>query len=800
MSNLGNAATELKLAYQDSKLAIAGDWDGDTQGNSGVFYAMKVAKQLRIPLFLPSTANGQKIDYNDIYKDFGEEGVKTRLAQKAYRLPVPQDRLSYLLKLLEYAPEAHLNQVIKGIASASLLGDKISVDDLSTKVHKIAEDRIERAEVSALLADFLRAKTKRLAKHSTISAESVDFQENFLAEVGENGNMKIPSMVLQRIEHHMGKDRIILLQSPTGTGKTQEVLKPLADKLETFIIGAPRKGLAKFNAGVFNADYYSDDRTGSKVRIVRESLCTQSFGSWRYYDGQKNKLLTARNCLVDEGDQAISQLLSLGNQTERASNFVGFRDCINEMSTILADAFLNENTVAQIKDIAPGKEIVHINIAFPQGMAARRETTLTDRPENVIEAMSQSTAKGEQSVLFTDSRATALRTHRFIQEKNSGSKGLVITDKPEPQMLPAIQRFFENPNGEIKNWDYVIMSPKVVSGVSITDNYFTKHYGIFTGVVQPNSAAQMLERDRTAKSILIAVPKRKTCRKSGPSLKTMRALELSISQYAGCVLRNYQNEVESRKDYASAILFALRKAGHETSVAQDAVFSVSKQTRLRLKELANEISDEEIERIISHPEYPAEMISNISKIELKTSIDHEILMSNKVRKELLIAPKKEDVKFLRDDGFRKLRHLECLNADDQKLEAYDTFEESNLDIVDRYHGQKRKKFLHGFLTCLGIDDQLFREFTGYKIKNAHNFCKNNWDEICFLFPELEDLRIEGFKYSLPLVKRILSQVGVGDLESSKYNGETWYSVPIAKWRQLDGYLVRRREAKISFLS
>ena len=366
-------------------------------------------------------------------------------------------------------------------------------------------------------------------------------------------------------------------------------------------------------------------------------------------------------------------------------------------------------------------------------------------------------------------------------------------------MYPAIQAFFADPNKEAKRYDYAITSPKMVSGLGITERHFTKHYGIFTGVIQPTSAAQMLERDRTAKDMLIAVPNRNTCRKKGPSVKTMKALELNISQYANCVLRNYENEIETRKDYASAILYALRQAGHKTKVASDAVFRVPKATKKRLKQLADEISKEEIERIVAHPEYPAEVIREIEKIEAKTSTDQEILLSSKIRKELLTKPEKKDVEFVKRDGLEKMKNLECLLATKEKVRAFDDFERSQHDVIDRYHAEKRGQFLKEFLGILRIREDLNGYFDSFDAKRAQKFCEKNWETACLLFPALEGINPKRYKYGMPLVKKLLREIGLTDIEIWKNNGEMAYTISYDQRNQISGYLDRRREARISFL-
>ena len=799
--NLIEGISVLKEAHRGSRLVIAADWDSRPDGgNIGVFSALKAGKLHRCPIVLPSTEPGKQVDFNDVYLEEGKNAVQDKLTKKANRLPIPQDRLGYLFSLLDHAPKNRINEIARSIADVSMLGDKISVKELTKLICKTAGSRATSAEIFTLLASHLDQKIRRLATHSAIQKDSVDHQETFEVEFDEQGLPHIPEIVSERLKHHLGKFRLCLLQSPTGTGKTQTVLKPLADDREKAIIASPRIGLARSNSVLFGAEYYSDIQPGSSEELTKISLCSQSFGSKRFHEGTQNKLLELDTLIVDEADQAISQLFTLGSATDRSANFVAFRECVNEIeNVVLADAYMNENTVAQLRTIAPEAEIVHLNVTLPKNSMHRKETVLTDRPESVVAELIQTLNRNENAMLLSDSRAAILKTERLIKEACPFARGLTIVDNPSPDQVAQIQRFFKNPSAEVENYDYILSSPKMIAGHSIEVEHFHQHYGIFNGVITPTLVAQMLERDRTARTFLIAVPNQNTCRKSGPSSKTLRSLKLHISDYAECVLRNYQNEIEARRDYKPAILFALRQAGHRTSVADDAVFNVSKATRKRWRELSQQISDEEIERILSHPEYSSEVIRAISRKDIKDSSDMEILSSNRIRQELLKEPERDDVIFMKAGGLEKLRHLECLAAPWEKLEAYDAAEKNHLDVIDRYHARKRRKFLEGLFSRLGLDRGLHHRICQRRAQNALFFCESYWNEMCLLFPNLEDIRERKFKYPMPLIKRVLAELGL-DLVSGRSNGDSYYCVEYGFALRIGGYLQRRQQRKIAFLS
>lgn len=122
----------------------------------------------------------------------------------------------------------------------------------------------------------------------------------------------------------------------------------------------------------------------------------------------------------------------------------------------------------------------------------------------ITERILKDIKSGIKSLVVTDSCKDARAI--FTKLKKAKKKGMIITSKEKSKFA---NKFLENPEKvlEEKKYDFVVVSPTVESGLSIEGNYIQKVFAIFYGVVDPDTAVQMLGRVReNVPRIVWAIP------------------------------------------------------------------------------------------------------------------------------------------------------------------------------------------------------------------------------------------------------------------------------------------------------
>jgi hypothetical protein len=124
-----------------------------------------------------------------------------------------------------------------------------------------------------------------------------------------------------------------------------------------------------------------------------------------------------------------------------------------------------------------------------------------------------------------DSAAEVLRIEAMIRAAAPGLRVLAIhSDKGVATTGSAeALAFLADCNGEAGNWDVLVHSPSVESGVSLTTPRFLRTFGFFSGAsVAPENFLQMLRRDRTARHFLVCV--------TGPGVASLPDDEAQVLQ------------------------------------------------------------------------------------------------------------------------------------------------------------------------------------------------------------------------------------------------------------------------------
>lgn len=559
-SNLAAVAALLRRQYPASELILCADNDAWTDGNPGwnkaEAAALQSGGQLAVPGFAGLDVSTKPTDFNDLQHLAGLDAVRQQLERAARPTPVtlaPKPNLEQDLKRLAtagpgQAPELAREIVRRHVATIPRQRD---ASDLAHRIaHHFNGSRRELANVHTYLERRLAAMKRQARADTTLD----------LAELRRRPNLHYEAIttldgVAARLveDYQAGQPAMVLLKAPIASGKTSTVLAPLAwhPALQAdFKLGlVHRQSLAAdlaHRCGLMNYQHVS---TPAALEATRElALCINSLCNPKYqgFIGQ------SRVILIDEISQVLREVWNPNGTIAGQARHGGAqpRTVWNTLVTLLqgaalvvgADADLNTATVTALADALPDRHIRVLELAAvgtdltveygDRGQAWQRLTTALDAQQKVL--IGADSAKEVQRLELTlrqrypDRRIIAV--HSQAGTATSGAR--------------AVQALLANINAAVIDYDVLIYSPAIASGVSLEVAHFDLYIFLYHGAVIPADFVQMMRRDRTARRFFLGFCG--PCRDSAETDPAMILANLDASHKrtvtlasdeAGCTLR-----------------------------------------------------------------------------------------------------------------------------------------------------------------------------------------------------------------------------------------------------------------------
>ena len=329
------------------------------------------------------------------------------------------------------------------------------------------------------------ALTKALLKnrkkvHQTLSAHN--FQKATNTELNER---YLPSDLTI-------KKGVNLIRSPIGTGKTQAVEALLNNNpnfsvlFTTHLIslvesGANRLGLASYN----KCD-------GFDLQMERRlAICLNSLGKLTL----EGPIPRYDVLVIDEVEQVLSRLTNpLENKT---LIFRVLKHLIeNAKYVVCLDAHLSQSTVSMVKRWVSEKVVnIYLN-TYQSGQD--KEIKLYEDKESLQIKTIQTLKENKNAYLTFNSKTEASKTFELIKHTLPTKKGLFISGDNTGEKDNVA--FFSDVNTVSKKYDYLICTPSVSTGVSISNHHFDFVAGFFnTNINTANDCCQALGRVRDMK-------------------------------------------------------------------------------------------------------------------------------------------------------------------------------------------------------------------------------------------------------------------------------------------------------------
>lgn len=285
------------------------------------------------------------------------------------------------------------------------------------------------------------------------------------------------------------KEGINLIRSPIGTGKTQAVEKILKENdnlsaiFTTHLISLVESGASRLGLSSYNKCDAFDLQMEKRLAICLNSLAKLIYeGPVPYYDV----------LVIDEIEQVLTRL---NNPLEHKTFiFEVLKELVQSAKYVVClDAHLSTATIELIKSWANDKPIhLHLN---DYEIGHDKTIEIYDNKESLQMSALFALNNKENAYLTFNSKTEALKTFEFFKKTLPNKKGLFISgDNTGDKESLA---FFNNVNETSKQYDYIVCTPSVSTGVSIDNNHFQFVAGFFNSTINTaNDCAQALGRVR----------------------------------------------------------------------------------------------------------------------------------------------------------------------------------------------------------------------------------------------------------------------------------------------------------------
>lgn len=498
--------------------------------------------------------------------------------------------------------------------------------------------------------------------------------------------IKIDVSILARHDIHcissvdeipIGEPGVACIKAPMGCGKTQGHGAPFAKWAtapertgERFLATCHRVSLTdelcqRMGKNVFH--YLKDDKETLAV-APGVACCVNSIIKKK----MEPCVDDCKHIFIDEVSQVLRHVAdgSFKPDLDRVPCHDTLSRIISKAKTVsVADADLNSSCIEFLEQARPGERF---RLYFIEPDCSNLKIKFTTGGQSFTAAcgdmISRLTA-GQRIVCATDSKAWVKRIEALLQTECHGKRILCV--HADNQGREDVKAFMADPEGQARQYDAVVHSPCISSGISIEKTTFDHGYGLFLGVVTPSDGVQMLRRCRTVKTWTLAVNakhKDQTPDPEGAGTCLKAGVDSSqLIQFDRFRSRQQAQIITAKNDFTSGLYFILERQKYqiesEVSMGDDFV-------KEELKVIAKVLKDEHFYNII-HAEHIDDMIAAEMEQTPRDERTEEVfyqLLSHKIRKDFALEEITEEDLDLWNNGRGVAQVMRFSNAIDLPLE------------------------------------------------------------------------------------------------------------------------------------
>ena len=717
------------------------------KGNKGLLTGLDILdshSQLKAwyPIFDKVDNSYQATDWNDLHKYAGLKEVYKQLKSRKSRLKLQGDIFQRHLVKLGFVPR---ESIMKEAKKAVLTGLNVGLENYGPrevlsliKSHiSHAKDRVDLRLLKDYATRIFKAKVRDAQLFRSFSRKYTDPNKCPEHVTYTKFNQ---SVIDEKIYNHViGLEGIVIVRMPMGSGKTQQLLKPAMHTCKNAAAFCHRTSLVGGSYEEFNQNlpkntpgvvHYQDKYAGDLLSFGGKLVSCINSALKPMFSPVLNDL---NGLFVDEASQTLRHTTAGGAVKYPVAVFNKLLNMISKSSdhVILADADANDTLVefcelalksrnkrlskAMGEDFEPQKihiidgvtDCSNINILHTDSASAFSKAT-------------QDVMSGHKTLIANDSADDAHKILTYLEKHAPKKKGLLVT--MDTKQLKDVQAFLDSPNTDSLKYDYIIYSPAISSGVSITNGHFKKHYGIFCGTVTPSDAIQMIRRDRKAREFILGLSTKHSSRESDPLnmrkamiLANDNNLDIELDHNKGAILLKTQDlefdrfrlelitqENRAKNDFANNMLYMLFSDGYKLN-ALDVDELEKERGQMNRKDIGAIITEQEVVR---HLEQETPSKNEYEKLEAKANLskDERAKLNRwEIENKLLLPVNEDTFLFHKNGGLKKVKLMELLQMTPDKAKEIDDEEIKNgIQPSIQVYAAKQQKALREFFEISGI--------------------------------------------------------------------------------------------------
>ena len=302
------------------------------------------------------------------------------------------------------------------------------------------------------------------------------------------------------IPDYIPKTGIVALQSAKGTGKTKAIAAIVAGTDQLALLGH-RVSLVRNLCKVMNADF-KGDLDMADGQFITDSAYSARVGacvdSLLAFDPRQ---FVDCDLVIDEVEQVLKHLISGStcNKDGKRSALLARLHILVKVArrVIVADADLSDISLNYLQALrGDGSDVFLIKNEFqPEGYPTRFIVANNDVP--IIQELLADVTKGHRVFVATDSKSSSKAIAKLVEKIRAiRPKIRVLLFNSDTSGGRHETDFMSNINKRVLNYDVIIATPSMSTGVSIEVKRFHKVYGLFYGTVTDADASQALSRVR----------------------------------------------------------------------------------------------------------------------------------------------------------------------------------------------------------------------------------------------------------------------------------------------------------------
>lgn len=774
-------------------------------------------------------------DWNDYHCLYGLKATAKALRARENIFHSEKDWFPYCLQRLGYSGTIHgEKQALAAVAAGMMLSPiKYSYDQVVSAVFNALPKSVDNT------ARFkIRSRAHWLAKQKLQAARQLrGFSPAALAKpnvqhlsiegvVAAHGGIELPPHMAALIESLEG---IVIVRAPMGSGKTEKLIAPLMKASSKAAYIAHRISLLDDAAARLGVEHYKQVYAWQMRDVSHLACCVNSLTKPMFYNADERSWFTTLETLcIDEASQVLRHTTT-GPVEGRVKVMDALIDAVGAAKRVLlCDADANDTLIDFCELARPGETITILEVS---GTAEHIRIDHAD-DESVWQLAINQVRAGKRVLVANDSAESAKKMAALIEEmvkKGEIAPLRMLLVHADSKADQDVEAFLTNPNTEATNYDVLIYSPAISSGVSMTTPHFDSHFGLFSGnTVGPSDAVQMLRRDRTARHYIIGIGHTSAQRETDREAiwrGHMKADEVACEFEETCdeiILRRQKtafdhlylsavtSENSARNNFANNLLLMLYAEGYNVQRLDIAGLgydhdALTKESRSNRKAAGAIVFDKRMTLIDSVPTPDEEQYLKLNRQEVRSEAESAQLDRYHIQNQLGVDEITDcDVAFYDDRGIAKVVALELLQADEEQARAYDKAQRKARVTMTLHRWKTPAHAILGrVFETLGVDRMTGEgEFSSDQCRQVVEHLTSSQDQLD-LYNTLKLGRYipstSARLCATTVVKSVFERLGLS-LKKRKTNGGHLFAINPDNWNFITTYVERRAAKNVHSLT